>query len=89
MREMRAIAFVTSLIESGRLTGDEFKLMHVHSIRADEQMVHHDPSSKMNANWEFLTHLRDQGRAHAKSWLDSHYERIGNASTVDVRGEFL
>ena len=76
MREMRAIAFVTSLIERGKLSQDEAKQMLVHSIRADEEMVHHGVSSKLNSQWSFLTHLRDKGRAHAERWLASHFDAI-------------
>jgi NTE family protein len=89
MREMRAIAFVSSLIEQGKLSPDEFKLMLIHSIRCDEEMVHHSVSSKLNADWTFLTHLRDQGRAHAELWLAQNFDKIGRESSVDVRGEFL
>jgi len=80
MREMRAIAFVTSLIERGKLSQDEAKQMLIHSIRADEEMVHHGVSSKLNAEWTFLTHLRDKGRAHAERWLASHFDAIGPRS---------
>jgi NTE family protein len=89
MREMRAIAFVTSLIEQGKLSSREFKQMLIHSIRADEEMVHHDVASKFNADWTFLEHLRDQGREHADRWLAENYDSIGRESTVDVRAEFL
>jgi len=89
MREMRAIAFVTSLIERGKLSQDEAKMMLVHSIRADEEMVHHGVSSKLNSEWTFLSHLRDKGRAHAERWLESHFADIGTRSSVDIRGEFL
>jgi NTE family protein len=89
MREMRAIAFVTSLIERGKLSTDEARQMLIHSIRADEEMVHHGVSSKLNADWRFLTHLRDEGRAHAARWLEAHFDALGERSTVDVRGEFL
>ncbi len=89
MREMRAIAFVTSLIERGKLSQDEAKQMLIHSIRADEEMVHHGVSSKLNSDWTFLTHLRDKGRAHADRWLASHFGDIGQRSSVDIRGEFL
>ncbi len=89
MREMRVIAFVTSLIEQGRLPDDEFKHMLIHSIRADEEMVHHGVSSKLNADWAFLTHLRDEGRAHASRWLARHFDQIGRESSVDVRADFL
>ena len=89
MREMRAIAFVTDLIEQGKLSPKEFKRMLIHSIRADEEMVQHDVSSKLNAEWEFLTHLRDKGRDYADRWLAEHFEQIGRESSVDVRTEFL
>ena len=89
MREMRAIAFVTSLIEQGKLSADEFKLMYIHSIRADEEMVQHGVSSKLNADWGFLTHLRDKGREYADAWLAEHFDQIGTESSVDIRGEFL
>ncbi|MEJ6022349.1 patatin-like phospholipase family protein [Ramlibacter sp. PS4R-6] len=89
MREMRAIAFVTALIDKGQLSDREFKRMHIHSIRADEEMVQHDASSKFNPEWGFLTHLRDQGRAHADEWLDRHFACIGRESSVDIRAEFL
>jgi NTE family protein len=89
MREMRAIAFVTSLIDRGKLSEDEAKRMLVHSIRADEEMVHHGVSSKLNVEWAFLTHLRDKGRTHAERWLARHFDAIGQRSSVDIRAEFL
>jgi NTE family protein len=89
MREMRAIAFVTSLIEQGKLSAGEFKLMLIHSIRADEEMVQHGVSSKLNPDWGFLTHLRDKGRGYAEEWLSEHFDQIGRESSVDVRAEFL
>ena len=89
MREMRAVAFVSSLIERGKLSPDEFKLMLIHSIRADEEMVQHGVSSKLNPDWGFLTGLRDSGRAHAERWLAENFDRIGRESSVDVRAEFL
>jgi NTE family protein len=89
MREMRAIAFVTSLIERGKLSDKEFKRMLIHSIRADEEMVQHGVASKLNPDWDFLVHLRDKGREHAEQWLAEHFGRIGRESSVDIRSEFL
>lgn len=89
MREMRAIAFVTTLIEQGKLSPDEFKRMLIHSIRADEEMVQYGVSSKLNPDWGFLTQLRDKGRNHAEQWLAENFDQIGRESSVDVRAEFL
>ena len=89
MREMRAIAFVTSLVERGKLEPSEAKQMLIHSIRADEEMTHYGVSSKLNADWSFLSLLRDKGRAHAQRWLEQHFDAIGEHSSVDIRAEFL
>ena len=92
IREFRAIAFVTKLIEQGWLK-DEYRgqLKHVliHSIRSDALMCDLTVASKLDTNWEFLCDLRDRGRAAAAAWLDEAYEHIGLRSTVDLRAEYL
>lgn len=89
MREMRAIAFVEKLIHDGKIKAGDMKEMHIHSIRSDEVMSHHSASSKLNTDWKFLTHLRDEGREIAAQWLDANYSKIGKESSVDIRKEFL
>jgi NTE family protein len=89
MREMRAIAFVSHLIDTQKLDSSEMKKMHIHSIRSDETMVQHSVSSKLNTDWNFLTYLRDEGRSVAKSWIEQHYDAIGERSSIDIRKEFL
>ena len=89
MREMRAIAFVTSLIERGKLDEKEARRMHIHSIRADEEMANLSATSKLNADWAFLCELHDRGRAHAEQWLGHHFDAIGVRSSVDLRTEIL
>lgn len=89
MREMRAIAFVTDLIQQGKIDRQEMKEMLIHSIRSDEAMCALSVSSKYNADWEFLCNLRDNGRREADAWLIRHYRDIGQRSTIDIRKEFL
>jgi NTE family protein len=45
--------------------------------------------SKLTADWEFLTHLRDAGREFASDWLDENFARIGMESTIGVHGRYL
>jgi NTE family protein len=87
MREMRAIEFVTRLIDGQQLQG--FKKMLIHSISADDVMTELGVASKLNAEWGFLTHLRDTGRRYAEAWLDSTFDHLGNRSTVDIGDKFL
>jgi NTE family protein len=89
MREMRAIAFVTKLIDEKAVCSMELKRLYVHGIAADDVMQDLGHSSKLNADWQFLTALRDIGRERAKAFLDAHHGALGKASTVDIRGTYL
>ncbi|HEX4479779.1 MAG TPA: patatin-like phospholipase family protein [Rudaea sp.] len=89
MREMRAIAFVTRLIEQGKINGGEMKQMLIHSIRDDEAMTAHSVASKFSSDVKFLTHLRDSGATAARRWIDAHFDDLGQRSTVDLESEFL
>jgi NTE family protein len=89
MREMRAIAFVTRLIEQGKLKATDMKQMLIHSIRDDEAMTAHSIGSKLSPDWHFLSELKDSGVATTQRWLSAHYADIGRRSTVDLQAEFL
>ena len=89
MREMRAISFVTKLIDDGAINDAKMKRMLIHSIEAEDFMRKLGVSSKMNADWEFLTHLRDIGRESAEDWLESNYDDLGKRTTVDLAATYL
>jgi NTE family protein len=86
---MRAIEFVTKLIDSGMADDLKLKRMLIHAISADDLMVKLGVASKLNADWSFLVDLRDAGRAQAEAWLAANYDRIGQASTVDIHAAYL
>jgi NTE family protein len=91
MREMRAIAFVTKLIESGGIVDKSktLKQVLVHSIEAESFMRDLGVSSKLNAEWEFLTRLRDVGRERADQWLAANFDLLGVSSSVDIQDRYL
>jgi NTE family protein len=41
-------------------------------------------SSKLNAEWEFLCMLRDEGRRAAQAFLSDHHEDLGRRSSLDL-----
>lgn len=88
LKELRAIEFVARLIDGGKLDPADYKQVLLHRIDAVEEMAALSASSKLNAEWAFLVHLRDIGRAAASRWLDRHYDRIGEGSSVDIRSFF-
>jgi NTE family protein len=87
MREMRAIAFVTDMIDAGKMTGA--KRMFIHLIEAEDVIRELSGSSKMNADWKFLTYLFDLGRERADQWLGANFDRIGVETTVDIKERYL
>ncbi len=89
MREMRAINFVTDLIEADQVKRNALKKMHIHAISAESEMSRLSVASKLNADRGFLTELRDTSRATAQAWLDMHFDTLGRESTVDIRATYL
>ena len=89
MREMRAVAFVTRLIEQGKVEASEMKQMLIHSIRDDEMMTAHSVASKLSPDWDFLCGLKDSGGAVTERWLRANFDSIGTRSSVDLDAEFL
>jgi NTE family protein len=83
MREMRAIAFVTRLIDEGKVADSAMKRMLLHAIAAEEVMQGLAANSKLNADWEFLTRLREVGRAKTAEWLDGHFRDLAVQSSID------
>jgi NTE family protein len=89
MREMRAIDFVTRLIDEGALDRSRYRRILIHSIDAEAEMSRLGASSKFNANWRFLRELFDLGRARAGAWLDGNFDALGRRSSTDITKTFL
>ena len=87
LRELRAVHFVTRLIEDGKLDPAEYMRVRMHRISTANGLEGLSASSKYNAEWRFLTHLRDVGRAAADRWLAENFEAIGVRDTLDLAAE--
>jgi NTE family protein len=57
--------------------------MRIHRIASDI-MTELGYSSKLNAEWDFLSMLRDEGRRSAEAFLAAHAADLGVRSTFDV-----
>ncbi|MCF8480316.1 MAG: patatin-like phospholipase family protein [Rhodospirillum sp.] len=89
LKELRAINFVTRLLDDGALDETRYKRMFIHAIEAEDELKPLGASSKMNADRDFFLHLRDIGRRAANDWLAANFHRVGLESTVDVRDTYL
>ena len=89
MREMRAISFVSRLVESGFDDGGRLRRMLIHTIDAEDEMRKLGISSKLNAQWDFLMWLHQLGRERAGAFLEANFDKLGRESSTDVAARFL
>ena len=87
IREMRAVAFVTKLIDEGKWT--DGKRILIHTIESDDVIRELPASSRMNGDWDLLSHLHKTGYDRADNWLAANFDHIGVESTVDLHAKFF
>ncbi|MGI9523764.1 MAG: patatin-like phospholipase family protein [Hyphomicrobiaceae bacterium] len=83
IKELRHLDFVNRCLQRGELSDLGFKPTFLHRV-GGEEIVHLPASTKLNAEWSFLKHLRNIGRATAHAWLADNFERIGVESTLSL-----
>lgn len=88
LKELRSIDFVARLIEDGKLDRKAYHLQRVHMIENQDELIPMGASSKINAEWAFLQHLKELGRQTASLWMERTLPSIGKESTVDLRAMF-
>jgi NTE family protein len=89
MREMRAIKFVSDLIDRGELDKAKHLRVFIHTIDAETELSTFSVSSKINSDMGWLRHLFDIGRSKADAFLSAHFDDIGTRSSTDVAAKFL
>jgi len=89
MSEMRAVDFVTKLIDAGKLSREEYMRAFLHSIDGGEVLRDFSAASKLDASWPLLSQLRGFGRSAAQAWLKTNFDAIGRVTTLDLRVAFV
>lgn len=90
--ELRAVAFVQSLIAEGRLKPggkDGYRRLLMHAVEADDHLGGLALGSKFNTEWSFLNDLKQRGRTAAEAWLDGCLALVGEQASVDLKTRFL
>jgi NTE family protein len=83
LKELRMMALLRRVASADDEEVAHWSRMRMHLIRS-EMMVTLDSSSKLNAEWAFLTLLRDEGRRCADAFLAAHGADLGTRSTLDI-----
>ncbi len=83
LKELRMIAILRQVANPGNSEGDKWAEMRIHRI-SSEVMTDLGSSSKLNAEWAFLSMLKDEGRRAAETFLDAHGDDLGRRSSLDL-----
>jgi NTE family protein len=83
LKELRMIALLRRVADPGNSEGALWAAMRVHLI-ASPLMTELGYSSKLNAEWDFLCMLRDEGRRVADAFLRARGADLGRRSTVEL-----
>ncbi|HEU4718392.1 MAG TPA: patatin-like phospholipase family protein [Bacteroidia bacterium] len=89
INEMQMVHYRNELIRRGVSLPEQNREIFVHCISGYNSLDHLSYSSKLNTSWEFLQHLKEEGRKTADAWLENEYDLVGVRSTFDVEEHFL
>jgi NTE family protein len=82
-KELRMIALLRQVVDAGTGEGARWANMRTHRIKT-EMLAQLGASSKLNAEWDFVSMLCAEGRRAASEFLDTHGDDLGKRSTADL-----
>ena len=83
LKELRMIALLRQMADPGQSEGAQWAGMRIHRV-ATNAIADLGSSSKMNAEWDFLCMLRDEGRRSAEEFLQNNGGDLGKRSSLDL-----
>lgn len=83
LKELRMIALLRQVVDPDNDEARLWSELRLHRITSD-LMVTLGTSSKLNAEWEFPTMLRDGGRRAASEFAERHGADVGVRSTYEI-----
>ncbi len=88
MGELRAIDFVSRLVDSGKLSPQHYMRPFVHRVDGGQILRPYSAATKLDASWSLISQFFEFGRSAGKDWLDKTYDAIGKELTLDLRMAF-
>ncbi|MEM9341520.1 MAG: patatin-like phospholipase family protein [Pseudomonadota bacterium] len=88
LRELRAIDFVSRLLEDGSIPKGAMKKVLIHMIADDPLMRELSVATKLVPTVPILDSLKTAGRAAAEGFLKDHKAKIGKEASVDTHAMF-
>jgi NTE family protein len=84
IKELRHVDFINRCLRRGELRGLGYREIFLHRIGGKSELEQYPASTKLNAEWGFLTHLREIGRQACARWLDENFDEIGVRGTLTL-----
>ncbi len=83
LKELRMIALMRQIADPGHSEGAKWAEMRVHLV-SSPVMTGLGYSSKLNAEWAFLSFLKEEGRRTAGKFLATCGKNLGHYSSIDL-----
>jgi NTE family protein len=83
LKELRMIGLLRQVADTGHCEGAKWAGMRVHLV-ASGVMTDLGYSSKLNAEWAFLSMLKEEGRRSAETFLATNGNNLGRRSSIDL-----
>ena len=88
-REMRAIHFISKLIDEGIADKTRIRKLNMHVVQNPQVFADLDHTSALNSDWDFMMHLFEKGRETGQKWLEKNFDDIGVKTTANLEEEFI
>ena len=75
VREMRAIHFISKMIDDGLIKENALTRFNMHLLKDESAFKNLTLKSAMNPHWEFITALKAEGRKTAEKWINDYVSK--------------
>lgn len=88
LRELRAVDFVTRLLDDGKLAPGDYKRVLMHRVEPTGWFDDFPAATRRTAKWSMIQTLHARGREAAQLWLQRHYDDLGVRPTIDLKRDY-
>lgn len=88
LSELRAIDFVARLLDEQKLPSERYRKMLIHNVSEGQALTPLGVGADLNTDMSAFDDLFAAGRAAADHWLATHFDALGEHSTVDLAAMF-